>query len=88
MAKQEVRLPDLKEASGDDEAGDTGKVSFVYVDAGDAVDEGDDLVEMVTDKATFNVPAPAAGTVESIAVTEDDEVKTGDLLLTLETPGD
>ncbi|MFW5857744.1 MAG: lipoyl domain-containing protein [Planctomycetota bacterium] len=86
MAKQEVRLPDLKEASGDDEAGDAAKISFVYVDAGDAVDEGDDLVEMVTDKATFNVPAPAAGTVESIHVSEDDEVKTGDLLMVLETP--
>lgn len=87
MAQVEVRLPDLAEASGDDEAGETATVSFVYCEAGDEVSEGDDLVEMVTDKASFTVPAPGSGTVKRVLVEEDRKVKTGDLLCILESAG-
>jgi pyruvate dehydrogenase E2 component (dihydrolipoamide acetyltransferase) len=84
MADFEVKLPNLQETSGDDTAGDTAKVSFVYLDEGDSVEEGDDLIEMETDKATFNVPSPKSGTIKKIVVEEDDEVKTGDLLCILD----
>jgi pyruvate dehydrogenase E2 component (dihydrolipoamide acetyltransferase) len=87
MAEHQVKLPSLKETSGDEDAGDEATVSFVYVSEGDGVDEGDDLVEMVTDKSTFDVPSPKSGTVKSIAVEEDQDVKVGDLLLTLEVEG-
>jgi pyruvate/2-oxoglutarate dehydrogenase complex dihydrolipoamide acyltransferase (E2) component len=87
MADFEVRLPNLKEVSGDDDAGDAATVSFVYVDEGDTVAEEDDLVEMVTDKATFNVPSPKSGAVKSIAIAEDEKIKTGDLLCVLEIDG-
>ena len=78
MAEMIVPLPSL----GDD-AGDKASVSFVYVKAGDAVAEGADLVEMVTDKATFNVPCPAAGTVAKLLVSEGDEVSVGSPLCIL-----
>ena len=36
-------------------------VSYWHYEVGDKVNEGDDLVEMAADKATFNVPAPISG---------------------------
>jgi biotin carboxyl carrier protein len=73
MADYVATLPSLGE-----DAGDEATVSFVYVDSGDIVKEGDDLVEMVTDKATFNVPSPKAGTIKKMRVSEGDTVKVGD----------
>ncbi len=73
MADYVVTLPSL----GDD-AGDEAQVSFVYVNPGDTVKEEDDLVEMVTDKATFNVPSPKAGKITKMRIAEGDTVKVGD----------
>lgn len=73
MADFTVTLPSLGE-----DAGDTAKVSFTYYDEGDAVTEGEDLIEMVTDKATFNVPCPKSGTVKKMLCAEDDKLKVGD----------
>ncbi len=79
MADFTVTLPSL----GDD-AGDEAQVSFVYVKPGDQVKKDDDLIEMVTDKATFNVPCPRDGKVRIIDVSEGDTVKVGDPILELE----
>ena len=79
MAEFTVTLPSLGE-----DAGDKARVSFTYVDEGETVNEEDDLVEMVTDKATFNVPSPKTGTVKKYLVQEEDEVKVGDPLCILE----
>ena len=84
MAEYEVTLPNLPEVSGDDEAGETATVSFVYLDEGEEIAEGDDLVEMTTDKAAFNVPCPKSGVIKSMLVSEDDEVKTGQPICILE----
>lgn len=82
MAALEVNLPELGE-----EAGDEARVSFWYVDAGEEVEEGDDLVQVLTDKATFDVPSPAAGKVVELVAQEDQTVKVGGLLCRLETKG-
>ncbi len=76
----EFVLPDL----GDD-APEAAKVTFWYKSVGDAVEEGEDLVEMMTDKATFNVPSPAAGKLTEIRVAEDGEAGAGDVLGVIET---
>ncbi len=76
----EVRLPDLGE-----DAGKSAKVTFWYFNEGDAVEEGQDLVEMMTDKATFNVPSPATGKLTEIRVREDGEAAVGDVLGMMET---
>ena len=77
--RTEVRLPDLGE-----DAGDSAKVSFWYFEKDEQVNAGDDLIEMVTDKATFNVPSPATGALVEIHVGEDDEVSVGDLMAVIE----
>jgi pyruvate dehydrogenase E2 component (dihydrolipoamide acetyltransferase) len=74
-----VKLPELGA-----EAGDEATVSFWIVQEGDEVEEGDDLVEMLTDKANFNVPAPCAGKVTKLAAEENDVIKVGDLLCEIE----
>ena len=50
----------------------------------DAVKEGEDLVELVTDKATFNLPAPAAGILKEVLVNEGDEAAVGQVLARIE----
>lgn len=75
----EVKLPDL----GEDAAG-TAQVTFWYFAAGDRVEEGQDLVEMMTDKATFNVPSPAGGRVGEIRASEGETVQVGDVLAVIE----
>ena len=52
---------------------------------GDELKEGDDLCEMVTDKATFNVPSPCAGRVKKVAAKEEELVRVGGLLAIVET---
>ena len=80
--KVEIRLPEL----GDDKDLEA-SVSFWYFDPGEAVKEGDDLLEVVTDKAAFNVPAPASGKVIEITTGEGAVVKAGDLLGAIEAEG-
>ena len=70
----EVRLPEL--AEGVDKA----VVSFWHKDIGETVLKGDDLVEMLTDKATFNVPATVSGKLNSKSAEEGQEIKVGDIM--------
>ena len=74
----EVRLPEL--AEGVDKA----VVSFWHKDTGEAVSKGEDLVEMLTDKATFNVPAPVSGKLSSKKAEEGQEIKVGDVMAYIE----
>src|SRR4051795_10866686 len=57
------------------------------VTAGDAVGHGQGLMEVMTDKATMEVPAPFAGTVTELRVQPGATVKVGDLLLSYTPPG-
>ena len=82
MSQVNVTLPSL----GDD-AGDKATVSVFFKGVGDDIKEGDDLVEMVTDKATFTVPSPVTGRIVSLEVGEDDIVKVGDTLAIVEVAG-
>lgn len=59
-------------------------VTYWYFQPGDLVKEKDDLVEMATDKATFNVPSPAAGRLKEIRAAEGTEVSVGSPLCLLE----
>jgi len=70
----DVTLPPL--AQGVDKA----NVSYWHHNVGDAIKEGEDLVELVTDKATFNLPAPISGVLKEVLVSEGDAVKVGQTL--------
>lgn len=78
MAEQ-VKLPELGA-----EAGEEATVSYWIAQEGDDVQEGDDLVEMLTDKANFNVPAPCSGKITKVHAQENEVVKVGDLLCEIE----
>ena len=77
MATVEVKVPDI---------GDFKDVPVieVLVKPGDAVKPEDPLVTLESDKATMDVPSPAAGTVKAISVKVGDKVSEGSALLTLE----
>ncbi len=75
---KEVVLPEL--AEGVNEA----TVSYWHFEEGEKVEEGADLVEMMTDKATFNVPAPATGVLTKRLVEEGEVVKVGAVLAAIE----
>ena len=81
MSTIEVKVPDI---------GDFKDVPVieVFVKPGDAVKAEDSLVTLESDKATMDVPAPAAGTVKELKVKLGDKVSEGTPLLTLETAGE
>jgi len=56
----------------------------VLVKAGDTVKAEDALVTLESDKATMDVPSPAAGVVKEIKVKAGDKVSEGSLVLVLE----
>ncbi|OIO36342.1 MAG: hypothetical protein AUJ74_03045 [Candidatus Omnitrophica bacterium CG1_02_44_16] len=62
-------------------------VSYWYFGDGAAVIEGNDLVEIVTDKATFNVPSPCSGVLVEIMAHEGDVCEVGDVLAVIEKEG-
>ena len=59
-------------------------VITVFVKPGDVVALEDPLIEIESDKATMEVPAPAAGKVAEVKVKEGDRVSEGSVILTLE----
>ncbi len=74
MAKSiDIVVPDL----GDFE---NVEIIEVLVASGDAVAREDGLITLETDKASFDVPAPESGVVESLTVGVGDSVSTGDVI--------
>jgi dihydrolipoamide dehydrogenase len=59
-------------------------VISILVAVGDEVAAEQPLIELESDKATMEVPSPAAGRIVSLAVKEGDRVSEGALILTLE----
>jgi pyruvate dehydrogenase E2 component (dihydrolipoamide acetyltransferase) len=59
----------------------------VFVKAGDAVKADDPLITLESDKATMDVPSPAAGTVKELKIKLGDKVSEGSVILLLETAG-
>ncbi|UCF75292.1 MAG: dihydrolipoyl dehydrogenase [Betaproteobacteria bacterium] len=75
----EVKVPDI---------GDFKDVPVieVLVKPGDSIKKEDSLVTLESDKATLEVPAPAAGIVKELKLKVGDKVSQGSAILTLETP--
>ncbi len=76
----EVKVPDIGDFT------DVPVVS-VLVAVGDTVAEEDPLIELESDKATMEVPSPAAGKVVEIRISEGDKVSQGSVILLLEGGG-
>jgi pyruvate dehydrogenase E2 component (dihydrolipoamide acetyltransferase) len=77
-AATEVNVPDL---------GDFTDVPVIeiHVGNGDVVSEEDPLITLESDKATMDIPSPAAGTVRELRVEIGDRVDKGSLILLLDT---
>jgi len=56
----------------------------VLVKPGDSVGKEDPLITLESDKATMEVPSPAAGVVKELRIKVGDKVSQGSLILTLE----
>lgn len=59
-------------------------VVTILVSVGDTVSEEDPLLELESDKATMEVPSPAAGKITEIKVKEGDTVSQGDVIMVFE----
>ncbi|MDI3201886.1 dihydrolipoyllysine-residue acetyltransferase [Pseudomonas shahriarae] len=77
---QDIHVPDI---------GSSGKAKIIelLVKVGDTVEADQSLITLESDKASMEIPSPAAGVVESIAVKLEDEVGTGDFILKLKVQG-
>jgi len=77
---QDIHVPDI---------GSSGKAKIIelMVKVGDTIAADQSLITLESDKASMEIPSPAAGVVEAISVKLDDEVGTGDLILKLKVAG-
>jgi dihydrolipoamide dehydrogenase len=77
---QDVKVPDIGDFTDI-------PVIEIHVKVGDTVEKEQSLVTLESDKATMDVPSPAAGTVKEIKVKLGDNVSEGSVILTLEGQG-
>jgi pyruvate dehydrogenase E2 component (dihydrolipoamide acetyltransferase) len=77
----EFRLPDVGEGVHE------GEIVKWLVKPGEVVKEDQPLVEVMTDKATVEIPSPAAGTILELKAKEGEVVKVGSVLVVIGEAG-
>ena len=80
-ATVEFQLPDIGEGVHE------GEIVRWIATEGESVNEDDPIVEVMTDKATVEIPSPATGTLQSTLVAEGEVAKVGDVIFILATGG-
>ena len=73
----DIKMPALGESVTE------GTVTTWLKSVGDSVEQDEPILEVSTDKVDTEVPAPASGILENIAVQEDEEVAVGTVLGTI-----
>jgi len=73
----DFKLPDLGEGVTE------GEIDKWLVKEGDVISEDDLIVEVITDKATAEIPSPFAGVVAKLHYKEGDVVPVGSVLITI-----
>ena len=63
---------------------DHAEVVSIHIAPGDSLAEDDDLLDIVTDKATITIPVPASGTVVMIHCPPAGRLHAADSVVTLE----
>lgn len=81
MATKNVQLPELGEGVTE------GELVKWLVKVGDKISPDQPVAEMMTDKATVEVPSPIAGVVKEIQKKEGDVIEVGAVMLVVETDG-
>ena len=74
----EFKLPDIGEGIAEAE------IVGWFVAVGDAVEEFQPVVEVMTDKTVVEIPAPAAGTVREIRAAVGDTIPVGQVIFVLD----
>lgn len=82
MSKFEFKLPDIGEGVAE------GEIVNWLVNEGDAVSENQEMVEVMTDKATVTIGAPKTGKVAERRYKVGDTVPVGNVLVVLDVGGD
>jgi len=82
MAKFEFKLPDIGEGVTE------GEIVAWLIKVGDDVTENQDMVEVMTDKATVTIPAPKSGRVAELRGEAGTTVPVGHVLVVLDLGGD
>jgi pyruvate dehydrogenase E2 component (dihydrolipoamide acetyltransferase) len=82
MSKFEFKMPDIGEGVTE------GEIVSWLVAVGDEVTEDQEMVEVMTDKATVTIGAPQAGKVTELCGGEGDVVPVGDTLVVFDVSGD
>jgi 2-oxoisovalerate dehydrogenase E2 component (dihydrolipoyl transacylase) len=82
MSEYVVKLPDVGEGVAEAEIVDW------HVDVGQTISENQIMVEVMTDKATVELPSPVAGTVLSLGAAVGDVLAVGAALIRIETSAD
>lgn len=72
----QIRIPDLGDA-------DQVEIIELLIKVGDRVAVDDPIITLESDKASMDVPAPAAGVIDSIAVAVGDTVSSGSVVASL-----
>lgn len=75
----EFKLPDIAEGVHE------GEIVQWHVKEGDKVVEDQDMVEVMTDKATVMIKSPKNGTIAQLKAQEGEMVKVGDVIITIDT---
>ncbi|MBD3345263.1 MAG: biotin/lipoyl-binding protein [Chitinivibrionales bacterium] len=78
---EEIKLPEISENV------DSGEVVKILVKEGDRVKKEQPIMEIETDKASFEVPSTSEGKVTKINVSEGDVVSVSQTLLIIESEG-
>jgi len=81
MAKFEFKLPDIGEGVAE------GEIVGWLVKPGDWVNEGQDMVEVMTDKATVTIGAPKTGRVAQVNGAVGDTMPVGSVLVIIDLDG-
>jgi pyruvate dehydrogenase E2 component (dihydrolipoamide acetyltransferase) len=81
MSKLEFKLPDIGEGVSE------GEIVNWLVKEGDALTENQEMVEVMTDKATVTIGAPKAGKVAQLRFKVGDTVPVGEVLVVLDLDG-
>ena len=81
MSTETIKLPDIG-------VSDAVEIIEISVKAGDDVSADDTLLVLESDKASMDIPAPRAGRIGKVLVSEGDKVSTGDPIIEMEAAAD
>lgn len=81
MATKDIQLPEIGEGVTE------GELVRWLVKVGDSIKVDQSLVELMTDKATVEVPSPAAGVVKELKFKEGDVIKVGAAFVVVDESG-